>query len=306
MRALAASLLAAGCSSKESYTVASGPRDWHAHPAIVEVDGAAEIFAVSDVHGGYDRMAALFARHGLVPAVPPSPGAMRWSGGRAVLVVAGDLIDKGPQGVEVRSALMALEASATEAGGRVVVTLGNHEAEFFVDPTNSKASAFDDELVADRTMPLAIADGSDPRGKWLRDRPLAARVDRWFFSHAGDTGGRDVAGLEEAFELAMTAHDFDDPEIVGSSSLLESRDWTSDDGIGARYAAAVGADHLVFGHDPHALGPDGAIAAAQSGALVRIDCGMSPAVDYSQGALLHVRGGVVEALGADGSRTPLP
>ena len=61
----------------------------------------------------------------------------------------------------------------------------------------------------------------------------------------------------------------------------------------------------MFGHSPHALGPDGAIAVAQEGALFRIDCGMSPDVDYSEGALLRVRRKdgqeTAEALSADGS-----
>jgi hypothetical protein len=45
----------------------------------------------------------------------------------------------------------------------------------------------------------------------------------------------------------------------------------------------------VFGHDPNALGPRGSIAVAQDGALMRIDGGMSPDVDYSAGALLRIR-----------------
>ena len=65
----------------------------------------------------------------------------------------------------------------------------------------------------------------------------------------------------------------------------------------------------MFGHDPHALGPEGSIATAQGGALVRIDCGMSPAVDYSKGVLLRVRSvaghDVADALAADGSVTQL-
>lgn len=63
----------------------------------------------------------------------------------------GDLIDKGPSSVEVIKLLMALQIAATKTGGRVVVTLGNHEAEFLVDPNNAKASGpagIDPELAA--------------------------------------------------------------------------------------------------------------------------------------------------------------
>jgi hypothetical protein len=298
--------LALACSSPERTPIASGPRDWSAHPAVVEIESKSTIFAVSDVHGGYDRMVALVAKHHLIDTIPDAPGAIRWSGGDAILVVTGDMIDKGAQSLEVLDALMALEQSAADQGGRIVVTIGNHEAEFFVDPTNSKASAFDEELTTDHVMPMAVADGSDSRGKWLRERPFAVRVGPWFFSHAGDTHGRSVADLEQVLRAAVDTNDYDDPEIVGADSILESKDWFADDNsMGLRYAHAVGAEHIVFGHSPHSIGPDGVIATAQNGALFRIDCGMSPAVDYSQGALLRVRneGGqeVVEALSADGS-----
>ena len=142
---------------------------------MVEIESNATIFAISDVHCRHDRLVALFAKHHLIDAIPSAPGAVRWSGGDAVLVVTGNMIDKGAQSLEVLDALMALEQSAADQGGRIVVTVGNHEAEFFVDPTNSKASAFDDELVTDHVMPMAVAEGSDSRGKWLRERPFAVR-----------------------------------------------------------------------------------------------------------------------------------
>ena len=93
--------------------------------AIVSVDPAPSrvVYALSDIHGGYDRMAALLAKNGVLAGVPPSPDRAEWAAGDAVLVVAGDLIDKGPQPVEVIDALRALEASAPRSGGLVVVLL---------------------------------------------------------------------------------------------------------------------------------------------------------------------------------------
>jgi hypothetical protein len=292
---------------------APAPRDFAAHPAVADVPAPDVLYAVSDVHGGYDRLMKLLVLHQVVAAVPASPDAARWAGGAAVLVVVGDLIDKGPQGLEVIEALRALEADAAGQGGRVVVLVGNHEAEFLVDPGNSKADGddgIDAELRADGLDPEALAAGVDPRGAWLRERPLAARVGAWFFAHAGNSKGRSLAELERALEAALAGGGYAADEITGSDSLLEARDWyAGDDGLGARYAAALGAKHLVFGHDPHALGPDGAIATAQGGALFRVDCGMSPGVDYSEGALLRVTraGGqeTAEALSAQGSTATL-
>jgi hypothetical protein len=47
------------------------------------------------------------------------------------------MIDKGPDAPDVVRFLSALQTSAASAGGRVIVTMGNHEAEFLAAPTNS-------------------------------------------------------------------------------------------------------------------------------------------------------------------------
>ena len=295
--------------STRAYDVVAAPRDWNAHPAIVELGMPPTLFAVSDIHAGYDRLAALLANAGITAGVPATASAIEWASGDSVLVVAGDLIDKGPQGIEVLDALIALDTSAARAGGRVVVTLGNHEAEFLADPTNSKADSsdgLDPELRARGIDPLQLAAGADSRGVWLRDLPFAAKVGGWFFAHAGNTKQRSLAELEGALRADVAAHDYTGSEVIGCDSLLESRDWfDADPSVGGRAARAVGADHVVFGHSPHALGANGDIAIAEAGALFRIDCGMSPDVDYSLGVVLRVRheGGVevAEALPATGA-----
>ncbi|MDB4939418.1 MAG: putative serine/threonine phosphatase [Labilithrix sp.] len=264
--------------------------------AVVDVDVTTKprtIYALSDVHGGYDRFAALLAGAGVTRGIPERPDAMAWAAADAVLVVAGDLIDKGPQPIEVIDALRALEASAAAAGGRVVVLLGNHEAEFFVNPTNKKADGsdgFDRELDALHVEPSRVASGEEPRGAWLLARPFAARVGRWFFAHGGSTHGRTLAELDALLRAELVAHPtFDSPEIVGDASILEERDWYADPAVAPANARALGVAHIVFGHDPNALGARGVIAVAQNASLFRIDCGMSPNVNDSDGCVLRVR-----------------
>jgi hypothetical protein len=74
--------------------------------------------------------------------------------------------------------------------------------------------------------------------------------------------------------------------VIGGSSILESKDW-----YGARVAnaQALGVAHIVIGHQPAAVGPAGKIAITTDGILLRIDCGMSPDVNDSEGDLLRVR-----------------
>ena len=298
-----------GCGTPSCPSADVAPRDFSAMPAIYDQAGFTRLLALSDIHGGYDRLIALALRWGVIAAAPASPDAARWSGGDATLVVAGDLIDKGSQSVEVIDFLRALEVSAAADGGRVVVTLGNHEAEFLADPYNSKADSFDSEMGASGLNPCTVAT-TDPRGVWLRTRPLGARIGDWFFAHAGQTKGRSVAALEQALEAGLVAHDFRDPELVGSTSLLDARDWwKAPTGVAQRNALALEVAHIVFGHTPDALGPSGSIAVAENGVLFRIDTGMSPAVNDSRGALLEVLHDgpdeVARELRADGSTRDL-
>ncbi len=288
-------------------------RDWKSFPAIVDAPATPTLYALSDVHGGYDRLAALLTSNHVLSKAPSSSTDAHWGAGNATLVVTGDMIDKGPSSVEVLDFLMALQADAKKSGGRVIVTLGNHEAEFLVDPLNSKASGsagIDGELATKGVMPSAVTSGSDPRGAWLRVLPFGARVGSWFFSHAGDTQGRTTTVLEATLEAAVNAHaDYNDPEIVGPTSILESRSWYLDAATAAQNAAALGVKHIAFGHDPSALGPKGMIAVSPDHILLRVDCGMSPGVDYSTGMMLRVTQqgtkDVVEELNATGQAKAL-
>jgi hypothetical protein len=270
-----------------SHPAPTPTRDWSTYPAIATATAPGIIYAVSDIHGGRDRAVNLFTQNGLIGS------SQQWTGGNAVLVVAGDNIDKGPQSVEVIELLMALQTDAAAKGGQVIVTLGNHEAEFFVDPNNSKATGpggIDGELSQDSVAPADLADGADPRGAWLRNRPFGVIIGDWFFSHAGDTGGLSPSALESQYENAVNAHpDFNDPSIVGTTSILESRDWYTQGSTVKHNLAALGVNHIVFGHDPNALGPKGAIAVDPKHQLIRIDCGLSPLVNDSTGMLLRIQ-----------------
>ena len=274
------------------------PRDWQAHPAIVVVaDGPQNetIYAVSDVHCAYARLAALLAEHKLIDALPKTPAAIHWSAGAATLVVVGDLIDKGPECIETVDAVIALQTSALAGGGLVIVTMGNHEAEFLADPTNKKAGkehSFATALTAKGIDPQKTAHGDDERGRWLRGLPFAAAVGDWFFVHAGNTKRATLPGLAAALEHAVDSGGYGDPMITGPSSILESRGWDNSKtrDIASEDTFALGMLHIVVGHDPHGWGERGHIAHGGS-VLFRIDCGMSPDVDDSKGFLLQVERG---------------
>jgi hypothetical protein len=79
------------------------------------------IVAIGDVHGSYDKLISLLQGTGVVNE------ALAWSGGSTHLVFIGDLVDRGPQELEVLDLVRQLEEQAPSTGGEVHALLGNHE-----------------------------------------------------------------------------------------------------------------------------------------------------------------------------------
>lgn len=267
-------------------------RDWQLHPAVATATTTSEILAVGDVHGGYDRLVALLLANGVIVEDRQSPVAYSWSAGSRILVCTGDVIDKADRALPTIDLLQALAAQAPASGGQVIVTMGNHEAEFLSDPLGDKTKEFREELRVRGLDPRDVAGGNTSYGAFLHGLPFAARVNRWFFSHSGNSGGRTLEQLGQDFQAAVSAGDWSSSVLLGTDSLLEARKWWEADPkpktLIAGYLAALDASHIVFGHDPSALDNVGHIADDKDSMLVLIDVGMSPAIDYSPGELLVV------------------
>ena len=279
-----------GSTADSSATVWS--RDWSAHPALVDILSFSTIYAMSDIHGGYGRLTDLLVSNKIIVDSPDSPAEVVWAAGVAILVIDGDSINKGPKSVKVLELLLALSQSAMASGGRVVVLVGNHEAEFLADPLNSKASDTDgigQELAKGGINPVDFVAVSNRIGLWLHQLPLGLRAGKWFFCHSGNTGGKSFDELDKMLRESLSnERSWGSKEIIGDSSIVESNDWFENPALPAAYAAKLNVAHIVFGHDPAALGYLGQIASDSSHLLFRIDVGMSPDIDYSEGAILRI------------------
>jgi hypothetical protein len=268
-------------------------RDWTAHPAVFQQTGASRLWGVSDVHGDPARLVALLAGGGIAGGTASSP---TWTAGTDTLVVAGDNIDKGAESIEVLSYWMKLIPLAEAAGGHVVVLLGNHEAEFLADPTNSKAAPLDSEIaqLAPVETPQVFADpNTDVHGRFLHERPIAAVVDGWFFSHAGNSQGLSAAAIATKYQTLVDQGSWSDPFFLDTNSIIEAKSWWPSSNTTTflnGYLAAIPAHHIVFGHSPPSFQspPTGNIEMHFAGRLTLIDVGMSSAVNDSTGKLLRV------------------
>ncbi len=302
-------------------------RDWLKYPAVVQLDTKAEIFAIGDAHSDYVRLSRVIAGAGLIAGVPETPEAVEWRGRDAVLVVTGDMIDKGPRSIDVLRLLRSLQSAAKSKGGRVIVLAGNHEAEFLADPSAPKGKEFAAQLKANGLSPKEVASCKTDVGQFLCSLPFAARVNDWFFSHGGNTGGRSMVQLHADLEKGVKKDGFGTRQLVGDDSILEARlngkgpggqPWidaklpgVSEKQLLESNAVALGVKHFVQGHVPSQVWfTDGTVREPgemfqRFGLLFLIDTGMSEEVDYSRGAVLHIASGSATAICPGGKRTVL-
>ena len=182
--------------------------------AIVTVAAApVRIVAIGDVHGAGDAFVSILQRAGLIDA------GRKWTGGTAVLVQTGDLLDRGQGARAVLDLLIALEPQASAAGGRVQSLLGNHEVMNLLGETRDvapdlfqqfagnesdtrreqayqAASKLSGDKPIDKNEWLAahpagyieyreaFAPGGT-YGKWLRSKPIIAEINGTVFMHGG-------------------------------------------------------------------------------------------------------------------------
>jgi Calcineurin-like phosphoesterase len=290
-------------------------RDWTKNPSVVQLDTPEDVFAISDPHGDPERLAGALAAAKLIDGATTPADRVKWTGGRSVLVVTGDLIDKWAKSLEVIALLRGLQSDAATQGGRVIITMGNHEAEFLADPLGKKTKEFSSELRAAGMDPVEVANCVGDIGQFFCGLPISARVNDWFFSHGGNTNNRTIAELAADIEAGIRTEGFATEELVGDESILEAR--LNDDGpaglpwfragksgtdpqkLLAEYARKLGVRHLVQGHQPEKVKfPDGNNRDKDTffqryGLLFLIDSGMSHGIEGSDstGGTLRIRNG---------------
>lgn len=301
-------------------------RDWQQYPAIAQVDMPVELYALGDVHGDYERLVEVLVAGRILSNVPDKPEHAKWSGAKSVLVVTGDFIDKYNHSLEVISLFRTIQNQAVSDGGRVIVTLGNHEAEFLATGTSGKKSAmFRKELEAAGLNTADVVAGRDSNGigQWLHSRPIAAKVGDWFFCHAGNAGRKSLATLERDLEADITSHGYSAPILSNPNSILQARmhprQWWDAAGdvqlkelVSPPVAAneksfdsekklraiveALGCKHLVIGHQPGKITfADGSVRDAGQiftkfgGLFFMTDTGMSRGANSGRGGLLKIQ-----------------
>jgi hypothetical protein len=189
---------------------ASHPAAQSIPPSTCALQTTERIVAVGDVHGAYDKFTGILRAAGIID------GRERWTGGRAVLVQTGDVLDRGADSRKALDLLRRLERDATRAGGRVHALLGNHEVMRMIGDwryvSEGEYAAFrtaDSADLRERAYQAVLADAakrapaeSPPRDdaafreQFMKEVPLGFLEMRAAFSAAGEYGrwlrGHDV------------------------------------------------------------------------------------------------------------------
>lgn len=136
------------------------------------------IVAIGDVHGASESFAAILKKAGIID------DQQRWAAGKTILVQTGDMTDRGAGMRAALDLLMSLEKQAAAAGGRVHALIGNHEVMNLVGETRDGSP----EIFATFGGEEALREAFGPRGRygrWLRSKPVIAKVEDSLFMHAG-------------------------------------------------------------------------------------------------------------------------
>ncbi|MCK4465695.1 MAG: ankyrin repeat domain-containing protein, partial [Bacteroidales bacterium] len=86
-----------------------------------------DIFAVGDVHGGYETLVELLQNQGIIDSY------LNWSWGKGHLIFLGDVFDRGEKVTECLWLIYKLERQAHARGGAVHLIMGNHELMIMTD-----------------------------------------------------------------------------------------------------------------------------------------------------------------------------
>ncbi len=248
--------------------------------------GVGRVVAIGDLHGDLERSLAVLRLAGLVDE------QARWSGGEAVLVQTGDLLDRGDQGRETLDLLLRLQVEARAAGGRVEVLLGNHEAMNMLGDWRYVTPGDIEGYGGLEARKSALSLGGE-HGAWLWRLPVAVQVGDTVFVHGGITPAMAEQGLDRLNAWFLAALEGEaSPAVLQEQGPTWYRGYLQG-GVTEvcpslqRALASLGATRMVVGHTTQRSGE---VAVRCQGALLGIDTGIS-AHYGAQLAALELRGG---------------
>ncbi|MEQ1878277.1 MAG: metallophosphoesterase [Bdellovibrionia bacterium] len=261
------------------------------------------LWAMSDLHGNYAGLSALLTSSGLAKKVKDEWVWEESAQGNLVVVV-GDLLNKGPASIEVARALFELQGA--KSSNLLLVLLGNHEVSVLAGDKGHQTGELGQSAntylnrfwLRYGQLVQGIITRKELRRETrlaaeLRRLPVGARVGNWLFGHSGyiqadghevkellAAEGEAVRAAEDACSKAESEKQWDACEgeykdLLEGKSFLDYHNWWKKElrPMSERLDAAE-ISTLVFGHDPDALKLFGQVGATQDRRFIKLDSGM--------------------------------
>ncbi|KAL2918295.1 hypothetical protein HK105_202222 [Polyrhizophydium stewartii] len=275
---------------------AQEPSKAEASPATAEPAKERRIVAVGDLHGDMAQARRTLLMAGIIDKEG------NWAAGENIFVQTGDIVDRGPDTIELYTMMMRLAKQAAEHGGEVVQLLGNHEVMNMADDLRYVVPGdFESFGGADKRREAFDKDGW--LGRYLRTLRITANINGTVFFHGGANprwARLGVEGMNAAARAGLagrTAEEIWGVALFGGDGPLWYRGYATDGEAAAcgrldAALAALGAQRMVVGHTPQA---GGRVLRRCAGRFFVIDVGIAR-VYGGHSAALEIVGARVSAL----------
>ena len=203
------------------------------------------MYVLGDPHGHYDAVAGLLRGAGLVNH------RLRWTGGDAVLWVAGDFFDRGPFGIDCLDLIIRLQREAESVGGLVDSVIGNHDILLLAA---QRFGGLFTGLWRRNGGRLPDLDRlTEQHRQWLITRPAMVRVGDAIILHGDTTLYEDYGDTLEAVNRAFA--DLLAGDDMGAwydllDAFSEHQAFYDNPEAAARFRQRYGGDVLIHGHTP--------------------------------------------------------
>ena len=155
--------------------------------SALQIQTNEKIVAIGDIHGDAHALIQVLEETKLINKKG------QWTGGQTLLVLVGDILDRGQNSRMALDTIMRLEDEAKKAGGQVITLLGNHEAMVLSGDyryfTLKDAENYFDFKKTSKDKPKDIlrqAFSADSiYGQWIASLPTMAIINDLLFVHAG-------------------------------------------------------------------------------------------------------------------------
>lgn len=138
-----------------------------------------KVFAISDVECSFSNTVAILQAGGVIDE------DYNWTYGRNHLVVNGDVFSRGLDMMALLWLLYKLDHEAMQAGGKMHLTIGNHEAMNLKGDVRYVMQRYLD-MCDDMNLDYAsLLNEHTELGRWLRTRHTIVRIGRTLIVHAG-------------------------------------------------------------------------------------------------------------------------